>query len=68
MDIAPVRICCRGKMERAWIMYISTFNGAMQADGRGGYAFKTIDPYLQAHTAVMAFCRDMLARISSRLA
>lgn len=49
-------------------MYISTFNGAMQADGRGGYAFKTIDPYLQAHTAVMAFCRDMLARISSRLA
>jgi len=52
-------------MERAWIMYISTFNGAMQADGRGGYAFKNIDPYLQAHTMIMAFCRDMLARISS---
>lgn len=40
-------------------MYISTFNGAMQANGHGGYAFKTIDPYLDAGKTVLDFCHHM---------
>ncbi len=40
-------------------MYFATLNGPIQVGGRGIYAMKTIDPYVDAQDKIAAFLRKM---------